>query len=131
MGGEEIVKGILNEWQVDILFCWRTRANCYFCFNQSKSEWVGLLEHEPDLFLNAGVLENSESEYFWNGKNQPLTLIAENAPAIKRKHIAKVVKLIRKIRSSRWVQIPLFDFEKEDGFNDFFKTTSCGLFCGK
>jgi len=131
MGGEEVVKSILNEWQIDILFCWRTRANCFFCFNQKKSEWVGLLEHEPDLFKTSSKLENSESEYFWNGKDYPLTLIVQNATSIKRKHIAKVVKLIRKIRSSKWVQVPLFNFEKEDGFNDFFKTTSCGLFCGK
>jgi len=132
MRGEEIVKELLTEWQMDILFCWRTRANCYFCFNQKKSEWVGLKEHEPLLFENAKKLENSESEYFWNGKDYPLTKIELNAEAIKRKHIAKLVKLIRKIRFDKsYKQISLFDFETEDGFNDFFKTTSCGLFCGK
>jgi len=131
MKGESVVLGLLNEWQIDILFCWRTRANCYFCFNQRKSEWVGLLEHEPDLFAKAGELENSESEYFWNGKDYPLTKIVENQSEIKRKHIAKIIKLIRKIRNAKTVQISLFDFESEEGFNDFFKTTSCGLFCGK
>jgi len=130
--GEDIVKGILNEWQMDILFCWRTRANCYFCFNQKKSEWVGLLEHEFELFKKAGELEISESNYYWNGKDYPLIKIVANQREIKRKHIAKLVKIIRKIRFDKsYKQQALFDFESEKGFNDFFKTTSCGLFCGK
>ncbi len=131
MRGESVVLGLLSEWQIDILFCWRTRANCYFCFNQQKSEWVGLLEHEPALFESAHKLENSESQYFWNGKDYPLTKIIENKEEIKAKHIKKLVKIIRGIRDSKWVQESLFDFTTEDGFNDFFKTTSCGLFCGK
>ena len=132
MRGEDIVKGILNEWQIDMFFCWRTRANCYFCFNQRKSEWVGLMEHEPSLFEKSKMLENSESEYFWNGKDYPLTKIEENAEVIKRKHINKLVKLIRKIRFERSYKIiPLFETDTEEGFVDFFSTTSCGLFCGK
>ena len=129
--GEDVVRGILTDWQIDILFCWRTRANCYFCFNQKKAEWVGLYEHEPELFWNSEKLEHSESHYFWNGKDYPLTMIVENKDKIKKKHIAKILKLVRKIRDAKWVQVPMFDFETEDGFNDFFKTTSCGLFCGK
>lgn len=131
IGGEEVLNGILTEWQIDFLFCWRTRANCYFCFNQRKYEWVGLLEHEPSLFWNSEKLENSESEYYWNGKDYPLTKIVENAEIIKAKHIKKLIKLIRQIRSSKWTQQSLFNFETEEGFTDFFKTTSCGLFCGK
>lgn len=132
MRGEDVVKGILNEWQMDILFCWRTRANCYFCFNQRKIEWVGLMEHEFELFKKAGKLEVSESQYFWNGKDYPLTKIVANQREIKRKHIAKLVKLIRKIRFDKsYKQTSLFEVDSEKGFNDFFKTTSCGLFCGK
>jgi len=132
MGGAHVVSSILNEWQIDLLFSWRTRANCYFCFNQRKYEWVGLSEHYPDLFHNASLLENSESQYYWNGKDYPLTKIILNADNIKRKRIAKIVKLIRKIRFDKtYKQTPMFDFETESGFDDFFKTTSCGLFCGK
>lgn len=132
MRGEDVVKSILAEWQIDMLFCWRTRANCYFCFNQRKIEWVGLLEHEFELFKKAGELEVSESEYFWNGKDYPLIKIVANQSEIKRKHIAKLVKIIRKIRFDKsYKQTSIFDFESEQGFNDFFKTTSCGLFCGK
>lgn len=132
MKGEDVVKGILNEWQIDRMFCWRTRANCYFCFNQQRIEWVGLSEHEPDLFKNAKKLENSESQYFWNGKDYPLTKIEENAVKIKSKHIKAIVKKLRLIRHDKsYKQQSLFDFDTEEGFTDFFKTTSCGLFCGK
>lgn len=129
--GEENVKSILNEWQIDFLFSWRTRANCYFCFNQRKYEWVGLLEHYPDLFWNSSKLENSESKYYWNGKDYPLTKIVEEKENIKNRHINKLVKIILKIKLSKRKQETLFNLETEDGFNDFFKTTSCGLFCGK
>ena len=130
-GGEEIIKSILKEWQIDFLFCWRTRANCFFCFNQMKREWVGLLIFHPELFEIAEKLEVSESIYYWNGKDYPLSKIRERADKIIQAHIKKMVKIIRLIRDSKWQQIPLFDLASEDGFNDFFKTTSCGLFCGK
>lgn len=133
--GEENIKSILTEWQIDLLFCWRTRANCYFCFNQRKIEWAGLLEFHPALFWEAEKMEHSESEYYWNGKNNPLTKIVEQKSEIKKKHIKKLVNIIRKIKSSKVVQVGLFDkvfdFDSEEGFSDFFKTTSCGLFCGK
>ncbi len=131
MKGEKTVKDILTEWQIDFLFCWRTRANCYFCFNQMKREWVGLLTFHPDLFWKAEELEHSESEYYWNGKGYPLTKIVANAENIKKKHINKLVTIIRKIRDSRITQTSLFDYSTEEGFSDFFKSTSCGLFCGK
>ena len=41
---------------------WRSRSGCFFCFFQRKSEWVGLLEHHPDLFKKAMEYEKSESE---------------------------------------------------------------------
>lgn len=131
VGGEGVLKGLLTEWQIDFIFCWRTRANCYFCFNQKKAEWVGLLHFHPDLFWEAEKLEHSESEYFWNGKDYPLTKIVEQADRIKRKHIKKVIQIIGKIKAAKYTQGNLFDMQTEDGFVDFFKTTSCGLFCGK
>lgn len=131
--GEERMRANLPEWMIDLLFCWRTRANCYFCFNQRKSEWVGLLEFYPVLFWKAEALEHSESEYFWNGKDYPLTKIVEEQTAIKAKHIKKLIKTIRQIINHKTLpkQTLLFALDTEEGFNDFFKTTSCGLFCGK
>ena len=32
---------------------WRKRSGCYFCFYQTKREWVGLYENHPDLFFKA------------------------------------------------------------------------------
>lgn len=128
MGSESMVKSLLTEWQIDLLFSWRTRANCYFCFNQRKYEWVGLLEHEPKLFWKSEALEHSESEYYWNGKNYPLTKIVSLAKVIKRKRIKSIVKTLK------LMQQMTFNFEeinKYDIINDIFSTTSCGLFCGK
>lgn len=131
MGGVDKVRGILNQWQIDMLFCWRSRANCYFCFNQKKIEWVGLLTFYPELFWNAERLEHSESDYYWCGKDYPLTKIVEDAENIKERHIKKLIAVIKKIRDSKNIQFNLFDLTLEEGFNDFFKSTSCGLFCGK
>jgi hypothetical protein len=110
------------------MFSWRTRANCYFCFNQRKYEWVGLLEHYPDLFWNAEKLEHSESEYFWNGKDYPLTKVVQLAKSIKIKRIRAIVKILRKMQQTT---IQFDDINKEHLINDIFSTTSCGLFCGK
>ena len=110
------------------MFSWRTRANCYFCFNQRKYEWVGLLEHEPELFWNAEKLENSESKHYWNGVDYPLTKIVEQSASIKEKRIKSIVKILRSMQQ----QIIQFDkINKEQIINDIFSTTSCGLFCGK
>ena len=32
---------------------WRSRSGCYFCFYQRKSEWIGLHDRHPDLFLKS------------------------------------------------------------------------------
>lgn len=49
---------------------WRSRSGCYFCFFQQKIEWVGLLEHHPDLFEKAMSFEKLDPEtgdrYTWN-----------------------------------------------------------------
>lgn len=128
IGGEKVVKSYFNEWQIDMMFSWRTRANCYFCFNQRKYEWVGLLEHYPELFWNAEKLEYSESEYYWNGQDYPLTKIVKLAKVIKRKRIRAIVKILRKMQQTT---IQFDQINKEQFINDIFTTTSCGLFCGK
>lgn len=42
-------------------YAWRTRSGCYFCFFQRRIEWVGLLEHHPDLFERAMAYEKTET----------------------------------------------------------------------
>lgn len=48
---------------------WRKRSGCYFCFYQTKREWLGLYEHHPDLFLKAQSYESvnavSGGGYTW------------------------------------------------------------------
>lgn len=125
------IETILKPWQIDYVFSWRTRANCFFCFNQRKSEWVGLLEHYPDLFWKAESMEHVGSNYYWNSNGHSLMDIYADRNQIKQRHIRKVRGLISKIYNSRYSQSSLFDFEKEEGLIDFFKMTNCGLFCGK
>ena len=49
---------------------WRSRSGCYFCFFQRRIEWVGLLEHHPDLFIRAMSFEKFDVDtgvrYTWN-----------------------------------------------------------------
>lgn len=132
IGGEYIVKLLLTEWQIDMLFAWRSRANCDRCFNQRKYEWVGLLEHHPELFWDAEGMEHNGSEYFWCGKNYPLTRIVDRKEVIRK---ARIRLIVRALRSLQTTQLTLFtpeDFQAAaDSFIDIFKTSTCGLFCGK
>jgi 3'-phosphoadenosine 5'-phosphosulfate sulfotransferase (PAPS reductase)/FAD synthetase len=49
---------------------WRSRSGCYFCFFQRKIEWVGLLEHHPNLFEEAKRYEKFDPitglRYTWS-----------------------------------------------------------------
>lgn len=36
---------------------WRNRSGCYFCFYQTKKEWLGLYEHHPELYRKAMSFE--------------------------------------------------------------------------
>lgn len=123
MGGEAVIKSLLSEWQIDVLFSWRTRANCYFCFNQRKYEWVGLYEHHPDLFWEAEAMEHNGSEYYWNGKDYPLTKIIERKEITKENRVQAIIKFLEKRKMQ--------ECEDDKGFVDILSVTSCGLLCGK
>jgi len=114
----------LTEWQFDMLFCWRTRANCYFCFNQRQYEWAGLYEHHPNLFWDAEWYEHQVSDYFWMGKDKPLKDFIDKIPSVKKKRLRTILSVITDAR-----QIPMF--ESEEKFSDRLNQTTCGLFCGK
>ena len=66
------VQHILEESGIGLpsYYDWRTRSGCYFCFFQRKAEWVGLLEHHPDLFEEAKRYEKIDPQtgerYTWN-----------------------------------------------------------------
>ncbi|WP_321495587.1 phosphoadenosine phosphosulfate reductase family protein [uncultured Desulfobacter sp.] len=41
---------------------WRSRSGCYFCFYQTKREWLGLLKHHKELFWKAAAMEKTDPE---------------------------------------------------------------------
>jgi len=123
MRGEEW-RNNFTEWQIDALFCWRTRANCYFCFNQRAYEWAGLYEHHPELFWNSEMYERQVSEYFWMGKDKPLKEFVKTIPEVKKKRLRQILSIIQDVR-----QLDLFNTEQ--AIFDKLNHVSCGLFCGK
>lgn len=119
-------KETLPEWLFDMLFAWRSRANCYLCFNQRQYEWIGLLDQEEALFWDAEAYEHKggEKSYSWNG-NKFLKEIAAEKENIFKKRVRAVVKIIQ-LRQ----QGVLFA-DNDEQFLDVLAVKSCGLFCGK
>lgn len=120
------VRTIIPEWLFDMLFAWRSRANCYFCFNQRLYELVGLLEFHPDLFARAEDYEymGGEKAYYWNHR-YPMMKIRQLADSIRSKRVLKICKIIEPK-----LQLEAFDDDDKD-FVDFLAVKSCGMFCGK
>lgn len=119
-------------WMKARIFAWRSRPNCFFCFFQRRYEWLGLLEHYPELFARAEEIESRvgngpdckrSTGIQWIAKDYPLSRIRENAEAIFLKRVSAVCRLIYEAE-----QIPLF----QDGLDAMdMAATSCGLMCGK
>ena len=117
----------MKPWERAFLFSWRSRANCYMCFYQRRYEWVGLLEHHPDLFNEAQRIEVDygsppprEQFFFWI-PGTPLAEIKRRAQEIFEKRVKDVSKsIMARLQGTLW--------QVED---DPLTVTSCGLFCGK
>jgi 3'-phosphoadenosine 5'-phosphosulfate sulfotransferase (PAPS reductase)/FAD synthetase len=100
---------------------WRTRSGCYFCFFQRRVEWVGLLEHHPDLYQLAKeyekVNEETQERYTWNQRESLEELAGpERIREIKERHQREMEK-----KSKRRVNLPLvevFDEVLEDENDD-------------
>ncbi len=49
---------------------WRSRSGCFFCFYQTKREWIALYRRYPDLFMAAADMEKKDPKtglrYTWN-----------------------------------------------------------------
>lgn len=106
---------------------WRTRSGCYFCFFQRRAEWVGLLEHHPDLFEEAKKYEKidpvSGDNFTWNQRESLEELAApERVREIKERH-EKAMREKQKRRSN----MPLLEI-LEEVLDDEDDTLPCS-FC--
>lgn len=130
VSGENYIKSTFKEWDIDVLFAWRTRTNCSMCFNQRQYEWIGLLEHYPDMFWEYESWEHNVSEYYFNGKNKPLKWLAERKDEIFNKRLRAVLRFIEKTKQ---IKMNFNESDLDDGeiFTDILSITSCGLLCGK
>jgi hypothetical protein len=118
--GETSFESFLSLHQKRILFAGRSRANCYFCFNQRLYEFVWLSETYPELFEKACSYE--KENYTWI-KGQSLRDLV--APARKAKIIEDRANYVFNQVSSIVFGVKI-DYEV-----DLYSGTSCGLFCGK
>lgn len=117
----------LTEWQRDQLFAWRTRNNCYDCFNMKQYEWVGFEYHHPEIFWEIVKEEetiDTRQKPFFIIKDTPLRSLITDKIKILSKHITKTTNLLLKLNQTKL-------FTVDDIFTDILSTTSCGLLCGK
>lgn len=103
------------------LFAWRTRMNCYFCFFQRQYEWVGLLDHYPDLFWKAVEFEENvgAKDFTWNPSKSLRTML-EQKEMIIDKRAKKIAKWVNGLKEN-----------DDEGMQDLINVVSCGLLCGK
>ena len=124
--GEDFLYSRFNEWELDQLFAWRKRNNCYNCFFMARYEWVGLLTHHPALFwwqVEEEEKVDQREHAFTTIKDLPLRQLANKKDEILERYIVSTSRRLNKLK-----QLKLFD---NNLFNDILSTTSCGLFCGK
>lgn len=123
-----IVNG-LSPWDRMTMFSWRSRSNCFNCFYQRRYEWVGLLEHHPDLFERA---ERLEHDYGTGGRRSPDVQFSwiQDLPLSELRNRAEDI-FYRRVRQ---VCSGLSDLAQGRLFQDDFNpitVTSCGAYCGK
>lgn len=69
--GYEHVKDILETSGLGFpsYYSWRSRSGCYFCYYQTRREWIGLYDHHKALFHKAASMEkvdlNTGERYTW------------------------------------------------------------------
>ena len=119
----------LPPWDRAALFSWRSRSNCFMCFYQRRYEWVGLLEHHPELFRRAEQMEidygsgdrREEGVQFGWIQGLPLSELRKRADSIFDSRVRAVCRALSDIAQGKLFQ---------DEFNPI-TTVGCGLYCGK
>src|ERR1700677_565233 len=132
LGHDAAVIDTLPRYVFDRAFAWRSRPNCFFCFYQRRYEWVGLLEHHPDLFIRAEKIEGEvgmsdkirEHAYYWIDASLPLSRVRERSEHFIQSRVNALVKMFRKR-----LQLEIWDGTLLDELD--LAQTSCGLYCGK
>ncbi len=79
---------------------WRKRSGCYFCFFQSKNDWLNLYENQPELFKKAMSYEkkyNDEGKFNRFGWNSDLPL----EDMLKPKNIKKIRENYKKLQERK------------------------------
>lgn len=126
LGGDWRIISELEEWEQRMLFAWRTRANCWFCFYQRQYEILGLSETHPDLAWETSWMERTTGKrrtqaysfrqgYFFD------EIVSKRQQIIDRR-AKEVCQIIRK-RFNKGLLDEHGDTE--------IALTSCGLLCGK
>jgi hypothetical protein len=126
-------------WIKLFLFAWRSRSNCFQCHYQRLYEWVGLLEHHPDLFDRAEEIERVygglKSDYrMWQ---VPMGEAIRNVkdftfnPGYSLSGIRKEADRIFKARVNQVYQEVVQNRQKPLIQLDLLSNTSCGALCGK
>lgn len=125
--GQMFLNKRFAEWELDQLYAWRKRNNCYDCFFMMMIEWVGLAEHHPDLFW-AHVEEEENpldrTKPFYTIQNYPLRRLYADRWQIADRYVLKTAKKIWQLKQNKL-------FTNESIFTDTMASTSCGLLCGK
>jgi hypothetical protein len=116
--GQSGFASFLSQHQKRVLFAGRSRANCYFCFNQRLYEFIWLNEAYPELFERACAYE--KSSYTWI-KGCSLRDLLKRKNKIVDDRANFVLKQIESIAFGRLVNQE----------SDQYDSPSCGLFCGK
>ena len=115
------VDDLFSKWQLDIYFSGRSRANCYFCFNQRQYEMLWLMEAHNDLFQEA---KSFESDDFWWIKEMSLKTLENDVQRQSRIFERRVKQVVKAMTGSLQTSL----FAQQD---DVLTGRSCGLLCGK
>jgi 3'-phosphoadenosine 5'-phosphosulfate sulfotransferase (PAPS reductase)/FAD synthetase len=84
-------------------YAWRTRSGCTFCFFQQKIEWVRLIEHHPEAFVEAKTYEKTAVEHgspFTWSEGESLEELArpERIEQIKQEHERRLARMRSKVQ---------------------------------
>lgn len=94
---------------------WRSRSGCYFCFFQRKIEWVGLLQHHPDLFEKAKAYEKIDpvtgQRFTWSE--------SESLEELSRpERVAEIIRQHTQSQCKRSPNRPLLDILSDDSSDE-------------